>query len=310
MQHRAFAGFWLISAAALVHCWAGPAQAQQPAAAARRKLGIVTFLTGPAAAPFGIPDRNAAELLIEALNAGKVPAPYNQVGLRRRQDRGQIRRRGGFGRQRRHRIPQPRAARSASTSSSATSRRAAASRSTPVAEELKALTVLDDLRHAAHLRGKAAQLRVPRQPARDHGQRRGRQIRAGPRSRTSRSIPASTRTTPGARIPGAISAWRMKDARAQGDRRQGAVSETVRRRIRRRDLDAADVERRRSSIRASTTAISKRSSTRRARADCSQRIPIVLTTGEAAIWRLGDKLPDGTIIGARGPHGPSPTTAN
>ena len=32
MQHRAFARFWLISAAALVHFWAGPAQAQQPAA--------------------------------------------------------------------------------------------------------------------------------------------------------------------------------------------------------------------------------------------------------------------------------------
>ena len=38
-------------------------------------------MTGPAAAPFGIPDRNAAELLIDALNAGKVPAPYAKVGL-------------------------------------------------------------------------------------------------------------------------------------------------------------------------------------------------------------------------------------
>ena len=64
----AFAGFWLISAAALVHFWAGPAQAQQPAAAGPNvKLGIVSFLTGPAAAPFGIPGRNAAEIVIEAL---------------------------------------------------------------------------------------------------------------------------------------------------------------------------------------------------------------------------------------------------
>jgi branched-chain amino acid transport system substrate-binding protein len=45
------------------------------------KLGIVTFLTGPAAGPFGIPGRNAAEIVIEMLNAGKVPAPYNTVGL-------------------------------------------------------------------------------------------------------------------------------------------------------------------------------------------------------------------------------------
>jgi len=54
------------------------AQAQEPAPV---KIGFVTFLTGPAAAPFGIPDHNAAELLVEQLNAGKVPAPYTQVGL-------------------------------------------------------------------------------------------------------------------------------------------------------------------------------------------------------------------------------------
>ncbi len=59
------------------------ASAQQPAAPAPAtiKIGIVTFLTGPAAAPFGIPGRNAAETLVEHLNAGKVPAPYNQVGF-------------------------------------------------------------------------------------------------------------------------------------------------------------------------------------------------------------------------------------
>jgi len=58
------------------------AQAQQPAApAAPVKLGIVSFLTGPAASPFGIPGRNGAEIVIEALNTGKVPAPFNQVGF-------------------------------------------------------------------------------------------------------------------------------------------------------------------------------------------------------------------------------------
>ncbi|HET7849177.1 MAG TPA: ABC transporter substrate-binding protein [Pseudolabrys sp.] len=57
----------------------GPAHAQQ--AAAPVKLGIVSFLTGPAAAPFGIPGRNGAEIVIEALNSGKAPAPYNTVGL-------------------------------------------------------------------------------------------------------------------------------------------------------------------------------------------------------------------------------------
>jgi len=45
------------------------------------KIGVVTFLSGPAAGPFGVPSRNAAELTIEMLNNGKVPAPYEQKGL-------------------------------------------------------------------------------------------------------------------------------------------------------------------------------------------------------------------------------------
>lgn len=56
----------------------GTAQAQngQPL-----RLGIVTFLSGPAAGPFGIPARNAAELLIETINKGKLPEPYNKKGF-------------------------------------------------------------------------------------------------------------------------------------------------------------------------------------------------------------------------------------
>jgi branched-chain amino acid transport system substrate-binding protein len=57
----------------------GTVSAQQPPEPV--KIGIITFLTGPAAAPFGIPGRNGAEVIIEALNAGKVPAPYTQIGL-------------------------------------------------------------------------------------------------------------------------------------------------------------------------------------------------------------------------------------
>jgi branched-chain amino acid transport system substrate-binding protein len=45
------------------------------------KVGIVLFLSGPAAGPFGVPARNAAELTIEAINAGKLPAPYNSEGV-------------------------------------------------------------------------------------------------------------------------------------------------------------------------------------------------------------------------------------
>ena len=35
-----------------------------------------------------------------------------------------------------------------------------------------------------------------------------------------------------------------------------------------------------------------------------KRMPIVATTAEASIWRLRDKLPDGTLVGGRGPNGP------
>ncbi len=55
--------------------WAAP---MRPAEV---KIGIVTFLSGAAAAPFGIPARNAAEVLIEELNAGRAPAPYNTRGI-------------------------------------------------------------------------------------------------------------------------------------------------------------------------------------------------------------------------------------
>ncbi|MGH6968643.1 MAG: ABC transporter substrate-binding protein [Stellaceae bacterium] len=55
--------------------------APAPAAAPTLKLGIVTFLSGPAAGPFGIPARNAAELVIEAINKGALPAPYNTKGF-------------------------------------------------------------------------------------------------------------------------------------------------------------------------------------------------------------------------------------
>ncbi len=62
---------------------AAPAGAQAPAAAepAPFKLGVVTFLSGAAAGPFGVPARNGAEVLVEAINGGKAPAPYVTKGF-------------------------------------------------------------------------------------------------------------------------------------------------------------------------------------------------------------------------------------
>ncbi len=45
------------------------------------KLGVVSFLSGGASGPFGVPSRNAAELIVDAMNKGTLPAPYDSVGF-------------------------------------------------------------------------------------------------------------------------------------------------------------------------------------------------------------------------------------
>ncbi len=45
------------------------------------KIGVVTFLSGAAAGPFGVPAKQAGEVVVEALNAGgKVPG-YGSKGM-------------------------------------------------------------------------------------------------------------------------------------------------------------------------------------------------------------------------------------
>jgi branched-chain amino acid transport system substrate-binding protein len=45
------------------------------------RIGVVTHLTGAAAGPFGIPARNGAELIVDAINSGTLPAPYATKGM-------------------------------------------------------------------------------------------------------------------------------------------------------------------------------------------------------------------------------------
>jgi branched-chain amino acid transport system substrate-binding protein len=69
--------FWravVLSSAALALCAA--AQAQETF-----KLGIVSFLSGQAAESFGIPAVNGAKVVIDAFNKGAAPAPYNKTGF-------------------------------------------------------------------------------------------------------------------------------------------------------------------------------------------------------------------------------------
>src|SRR6476660_8441544 len=66
----------LASIAASSLTLAAPALAQESF-----KLGIVTFLSGPAADSFGVPARNGAQFVIDQLNKGSAPSPYDKVGF-------------------------------------------------------------------------------------------------------------------------------------------------------------------------------------------------------------------------------------
>ena len=65
-----------IVAAALAVLFFGNAFAQETF-----RLGVVSFLSGPAAESFGIPAVNGAKVVIDAFNKGAAPAPYNKVGF-------------------------------------------------------------------------------------------------------------------------------------------------------------------------------------------------------------------------------------
>jgi branched-chain amino acid transport system substrate-binding protein len=70
------------SAALLTALLAAPIALTQSASAEDTfKLGIVTFLSGPAAESFGVPARNGGQFVVDELNKGKGPAPYDKVGF-------------------------------------------------------------------------------------------------------------------------------------------------------------------------------------------------------------------------------------
>ncbi|HEX5514814.1 MAG TPA: ABC transporter substrate-binding protein [Gammaproteobacteria bacterium] len=68
-------------AAALSLTAAGIALSQPAAATEPLKLGLVSFYSGPVSGPVGIPSRNGAEIIIEAINNGTLPAPYAGKGI-------------------------------------------------------------------------------------------------------------------------------------------------------------------------------------------------------------------------------------
>jgi branched-chain amino acid transport system substrate-binding protein len=76
-RSRVHARGWRTACAAAALALAGaPALAQETF-----KIGIVSFLSGQAAESFGVPAVNGAKVLVDAFNKGSAPAPYNKVGF-------------------------------------------------------------------------------------------------------------------------------------------------------------------------------------------------------------------------------------
>jgi branched-chain amino acid transport system substrate-binding protein len=289
-------------AAALMLVSAGGAPAQQPATPATPiKLGIVSFLSGPAASPFGVPGRNGAEIVIEALNAGTAPAPYNTVGL------------GGT------KVDAKYVDEAGSTAQVVTEFRNLVQRDqvdavvgyissgsclavTPVADELKALTVYFDCGTPRIFEEK-------------------------PRKYVFRAAPHATMDNTGAaryllakkKDITLYSGINQNYAWGQDSWRDFVSTMGVLAPKAKVDKElfpklfagefGAEI---------STLLTSKSQALHSSFWDgdlegfiyqseargLSKRMPLVGTTAEASIWRLRDKMPDGTIIGGRGPNGP------
>ena len=71
-------GFLRFAAAAVAACavLAAPAHAGD-----KIRIGVITFLSGPAAGPFGVPAKNASDLVVDAFNKGGIVPGYAAKGL-------------------------------------------------------------------------------------------------------------------------------------------------------------------------------------------------------------------------------------
>src|SRR4051812_23648989 len=288
-------------AAALMLASSLAAQAQQPAAPAQTpiKIGIVTFLTGPAAAPFGIPGRNAAEILVEMLNAGKLPAPYNTVGL------------GGA------RIEAKYVDEAGSTAQQVTEFRNLVQRDrvdvvvgyvssgnclavAPVAEELKALTVIDVCGTTRLFEEKPLKyvFRVNPHATMDNV--------AAARYVVDRKKNITVYSGINQNYAWGQDSWRDFTLAMKTLAPKATVDKVLFPKLFVGEFGAevsALLTSNAQFIHSSffdgdLEAFIYQSAAR----GLPQRIPLVLTTGETSLYRAGSKMTDGTIIGARGPH--------
>jgi branched-chain amino acid transport system substrate-binding protein len=292
----------LAGAAALLLASVAASAQQAPAAnAAPIKLGIVTFLSGPAASPFGVPSRNAAEIVIESLNSGKAPAPYNTVGL------------GGT------KIEAKYVDEAGSTAQVVTEYRNLIQRDqvdavvgyissgsclavTPVAEELKALTVYFDCGTPRIFEEKPRKYVFRPEP---HATMDNV---AAARYLLARKKDIKLFSGINQNYAWGQDSWRDFVGAMKALAPQAKVDKELMPKLFAGEYGAE----------ISTLLTSKSQAVHTSFWDgdlesfiyqsqargLSRRMPILGTAVESVIWRLKDKLPDGTIIGARGANGP------
>ncbi len=76
MKHNIFSRAVGLAAISAMTLGAGTALAKDAIT-----IAVPSFLTGGAAGPFGIPAMNGAKMVADAINAGKLPAPYDSKGF-------------------------------------------------------------------------------------------------------------------------------------------------------------------------------------------------------------------------------------
>ncbi|MCF8478542.1 MAG: ABC transporter substrate-binding protein [Pseudolabrys sp.] len=297
MSHRTTVSRWALAILAATALTA-PAQSQD---ATTVKLGIVSFLTGPAASPFGIPGRNGAEIVIEQLNAGKAPGPFSKVGF------------GGS------KIEAKYVDESGSAANQVTEFRNLVQRDqvdavvgyvssgnclavTPVADELKALTVLYDCGTPRIFEEKARSyvFRVSPHATMDNVAA-ARYVIAKKKGVTTYSGINQNYAWGQDSWRDFVGAMKVLAPKASTDKilfpkifagEYGAEISTLltsKSQILHTSFFDGDLE-----------SFVYQSGAR----GLAKRMTMIMTTGEAAMVRLRDKLPDGTIIGAPGANGP------
>jgi branched-chain amino acid transport system substrate-binding protein len=299
MKHRTSRAATAFAIAALAAATGAlPVSAQQ---AAPVKVGIVSFLTGAAAGPFGIPGRNGAEILIEALNAGAVPAPYNTVGL------------GGA------KIETKYVDEAGSAANVVTEYRNLVQRDqvdvvvgyissgsclavAPIADELKALTVFFDCGTPRIFEEKPRKyvFRVSPHATMDNV--------AAARYLVAKKADITSYSGINQNYAWGQDSWRDFVGAMNVLAPKAKVDKELFPKLFSGEFGAEVSTLLTSGSQALHTSfwdgdLEGFIYQQQARG-LDKRMSIIATAGESAIWRLGNKMPDGTIIGARGPHGP------